>query len=85
MNVAKALAAFNRVTGDGDVPPADHPRKRTALGGGKRASFLPALEQWLDNGAWRNDPPAQAKQRPPQTKRRRGGGRTGGAWQGGGW
>ena len=31
--------------------------QRTALGGGKRATLPAPLEQWLDDGAWRNDPP----------------------------
>ena len=36
-----------------------HPRKRTALGGGERSSLPSQTGEWLDNGAWRNDPPTR--------------------------
>jgi hypothetical protein len=57
-NVAKALAAFNRVTGD-DVSPElilESARRWVAA---REPAFLPALERWLDDGAWRNEPPAR--------------------------
>ena len=59
MNEAKALAAFNRVICD--VPPAlilESARRWVAA---REPAYLPPLERWLDDGAWRNDPPARRK------------------------
>jgi len=57
-NEPKALAAFNRIVGKGTPPEhiLDKARQWTAA---REPRFLPALETWLDNGAWRNDPPTQ--------------------------
>ena len=59
MNVAKALAAFNRVAGDGDTPAAVILESARRWVAAREPAFLPALERWLDDGAWRNDPPAR--------------------------
>ena len=72
-NEAKALAAFNRVTGDGEVTPAAHSRKRTALGGGERASLPAAAGAVAGQRRMAKRSAGPTKQRSPQTKRRRGG------------
>ena len=56
-NEAKALAAFNRVTGNGEVTPADILESARRWVAAIEPRFLPKLEQWLDDEAWRNDPP----------------------------
>lgn len=57
MNEAKALAAFNRVTRD--VPPAHILESARRWVAAREPAYLPPLERWLDDGAWRNDPPAR--------------------------
>jgi hypothetical protein len=59
MNVPKALAAFNRVTGDGEVASAIILESARRWVAAREPAFLPALERRLDDGAWRNDPPTQ--------------------------
>ena len=59
MNVAKALAAFNRVAGDGDTPAAVILESARRWVAAREPAFLPKLEEWLANGAWRNDPPVR--------------------------
>ena len=58
-NEVKALAAFNRVTGDGEVTPADILDSARRWVAAREPRFLPKLEEWLANGAWQNDPPTQ--------------------------
>ena len=60
INKDKARAAFLRVIADGASPEdiLDSARRWVAAKA-KEPRFLPALETWLDNGAWRNDPPTQ--------------------------
>jgi len=59
MNLAKALAAFNRVAGDGDTPAAVILESARRWVAAREPAFLPKLEEWLANGAWRNDPPVR--------------------------
>ena len=58
-NEVKALAAFNRVTGDGEVTLADILDSARRWVAAREPRFLPKLEEWLANGAWQNDPPTQ--------------------------
>lgn len=60
VNETKARAAFLRVIAGGASPQIilNNARRWTAAKA-KEPRFLPALETWLDNGAWRNDPPTQ--------------------------
>ena len=57
MNEAKALAAFNRVVCD--VPAARLLGSARRWVAAREPAYLPALERWLDDGAWRNDPPTK--------------------------
>ncbi len=59
MNVAKALAAFDRVTGDDDVAPALILERARRWVAAREPAYLPPLERWLDDGAWRNEPPVR--------------------------
>jgi helix-turn-helix protein len=57
-NEEKALAAFNRLIGDGVAPELilESARRWVAV---REPAFLPKLETWLDDGAWRNNPPVR--------------------------
>jgi hypothetical protein len=58
LNEAKAQAAFDRLVGDG-VASADIIASARSWVAAREPAFLPALERWLNDGAWRNDPPAR--------------------------
>jgi hypothetical protein len=58
-NEAKALAAFNRIIGDGDVLPAGILESAGRWVAATEPDRLQPLERWLDDGAWRNNPPAR--------------------------
>lgn len=60
MNAVKVQAAFNRAIRDGVAPELllESARRWIQV---VEPTYLPALERWLDDGAWRNDPPMRRR------------------------
>jgi len=61
VNKDKARAAFLRVIANGAASPEKiiNSARHWVEAKAKEPRFLPKLEEWLDNGAWQNDPPTQ--------------------------